>query len=132
MSQTDFSTRIHQLVQRWAAAELSGDVQELDELLAADFRAIGPLGFVLDRARWQQRYASGDLVNEAFEITEVEPRRYGSVAVVNAVQTQKSAHRGNPSPGNFRLTLVAAEKPADPQGWDIVNIQLSPIANIPR
>ncbi len=119
-------SQVHDLLDRWAAAERTGDAETLDALLAADFKAIGPLGFILDKTGWLQRYRSGDLVNEEFEIDEVDARSYGSTAVVNAVQHQKAAHRGRSFPGNFRITVVAVESGG---GWQIVNIQLSQLVD---
>lgn len=117
---------IQKLVERWAAAELKGDVATLDQLIASDFQGIGPRGFVLDKAAWLERYQSGDLVNEEFDISEVAPRSYGTTAVVNAVQKQKSAYKGHPFPGNFRITIVAVQSG---EAWEIVSMQLSQIAD---
>ncbi len=52
-------------------------------------------------------------------------RSYGPVAVVNGVQEQTAAYQGNPFPGRFRMTLVAVRQE---QGWRIVNVQLSSMA----
>ncbi|MDQ1733953.1 MAG: hypothetical protein QOH56_204 [Pseudonocardiales bacterium] len=44
-------TEIRVLGSRWAQAEQDGDTSTLAHLAAADFRLVGPSGFVLDRAR---------------------------------------------------------------------------------
>lgn len=43
--------QILDLGRRWAEAERTADVASLDAILADDFAAIGPLGFVLDRGQ---------------------------------------------------------------------------------
>jgi len=45
----DTQTEILALGRRWAEAEQNGDTAVLGELAAADFRLVGPLGFILDR-----------------------------------------------------------------------------------
>ena len=54
------------VLEAWAAAEPAGDASALARLLAADFVAVGPLGFLLTKAEWMERYASGDLRYDAF------------------------------------------------------------------
>jgi hypothetical protein len=43
------------LVQRWAAVELAGDVEAYGHLLTADFTGVGPVGFVLTGEQWGER-----------------------------------------------------------------------------
>jgi len=47
---------IRELGRRWAAAEERGDTGVLDELAVDGFRLVGPLGFVLDKRQWLERY----------------------------------------------------------------------------
>src|SRR5437868_15115229 len=99
---------VNELIARWAAAERSADTAALAGLLTEDFRAVGPLGFTLDKTAWIGRYASGDLVNEEFTVGDIESRDVGTVSVATAVQEQRAAHRGRPVPGRFRVTIVAS------------------------
>src|SRR4051812_47948865 len=55
------------LWQDWARAEGQADIAALDRLLTPGFRGVGPVGFVLDKARWLQRFADG-LVHESIEL----------------------------------------------------------------
>lgn len=78
--------QILDLVRRWSQAELDGDLGSYDELLAADFLGVGPVGFVLAKPEWIGRFR-GDLTNHEFEIQEPTVRFYGDdTAVVTAVQ----------------------------------------------
>ncbi|WP_415854011.1 nuclear transport factor 2 family protein, partial [Sinomonas sp. G460-2] len=90
--ETTTTTEVLDLVQAWASAELSGDVDAYGPLFADDFQGIGPVGFVLDKDRWAQRHR-GDVVNEEFEILEPHVRHYGDTALVEAVQRQKTVAR---------------------------------------
>ncbi len=112
------------LVQRWAAAELAGDVETYDHLLTADFTGVGPVGFVLTGEQWAQRHL-GDLHNEQFEVLDPHVRLYGDpvhTAVVEAVQRQTTTAMGRDTSGSFRLGLVAVH---DGQDWRIAHLQLS-------
>lgn len=112
------------LGQRWAAAELAADVATLDDLLDDSFVAVGPLGFVLDKAQWLGPRRAGDLQLSAFDWAEPSVRVFGDTAVVVGTQVQEATYQGNDASGRFRVTQVAARTPA---GWRIVGMHLSPI-----
>jgi uncharacterized protein (TIGR02246 family) len=109
------------LMNRWAAAELNGDVDAYPDLLAPDFTGVGPVGFVLTAEQWALRHR-GDLRNEAFEVIEPHVRVYRDTAVVEAVQRQQTTARGRDTSGAFRLGLVAVKTT---ERWVIAHIQLS-------
>jgi len=118
------SQQVLGLVQRWAAAELAGDVNAYDHLLTADFTGVGPVGFVLTSEQWAKRHL-GDLHNEKFEVLDPHVRIYGDppdAAVVEAVQRQTTTAMGRDTSGSFRLGLVAVRAGQD---WRIAHIQLS-------
>jgi hypothetical protein len=56
---SDTTTEIRELGRRWVDAELRGDADALAALSVADFTLVGPLGFVLTREQWLDRYRSG-------------------------------------------------------------------------
>src|SRR5689334_1377686 len=95
-----------ELVDAWAATELAGDADQCLELLAEEFRGIGPVGFVLNREQWTARHRDGNLVNHEFAVTDAEVTGYGDTAIVRAVQQQKTTVRGHESNGSFRVGLV--------------------------
>jgi ketosteroid isomerase-like protein len=107
---------------RFAAAERTADTDTLDGLLADDFLGIGPLGFVLTKDQWLDRYRGGSLVPSAFELADVSVRRYGTTAVATAVQKQEMTYHGHPANGEFRTVLVLSEEDG---GWSLVNCQVS-------
>lgn len=114
--------QILDLVDRFTTAELAGDVDAYDELLHADFRGIGPVGFVLDKGAWAQRH-HGDLTNHEFAITEPEVRALGdATAVITGIQRQCTTAMGRDSSGEFRIGMVAVH---DGDRWVIAQVQLS-------
>lgn len=115
---------IIELGQRWAEAEQRADIAALDAMTVADFMLVGPLGFVLDKQQWLDRYRSGDLVTSSLVWDEVTVREYGDAAIAVGRHTQRATYRGQPSDGEFRATHIAV-RTAD--GWQLAGIQLSPI-----
>jgi len=115
------------LVDRWAAAEQGNDAGQLDGLLADDFVGVGPLGFVLTRQQWLERFGNG-LENRAFRVEEPQVHEHGSAAVVIGVDAQETSFRGADNSGRFRLTLVAV-RPAD--RWQVAGVHIGPLQSAP-
>ncbi|MFG3253879.1 nuclear transport factor 2 family protein [Streptomyces sp. NPDC048172] len=113
---------------RWAKAERERDTDALEALLAQDFQAVGPRGFLVDREQWLDRYASGALVHDAFTWEDVELRRYGDGAVALGVQSQQSTYDGRDVDGHFRVTQYLTRVSGV---WQLAGLHLSPIAGTP-
>jgi uncharacterized protein (TIGR02246 family) len=116
------------LVDEWVRAELGGDADAMDPLLAADFVAVGPRGFLLTKEQWLARFRAGDLRNSAFELREPQVREYGTAAVVVGTQVQQTTYQDHDASAELRATLVAV-RPAD--RWVLAGVHLSPIAGPP-
>jgi ketosteroid isomerase-like protein len=114
------TTDVLDLVRAWADAEQRNDAGALDGLLADDFVGVGPLGFVLDRQQWLDRFGNG-LENRSFAVHDPQVRDYGSAAVVVGVLAQETSWQGTDNSGRFRLTLVAV-RPAD--RWLLANAHI--------
>jgi ketosteroid isomerase-like protein len=126
MISTSTSEEILALGARWAAAEQNGDTGVLSELAAADFRLVGPFGFVLDRTAWLERYTStGGLVTSSLIWDEVEVRDFGETAIAIGRQTQQATYRGQPADGQFRVTHVFVRAG---DRWALASMHLSQAA----
>jgi hypothetical protein len=121
----DTDHQIRELGRTLAEAEERGDVAELDALAAEDFRLIGPLGFVLDKQQWLDRYRSGDLVTRSLKWDDVEVRPYGDTTVAIGALTQEAAYQGRPADGRFRVTQIAVRRDGH---WVLAGLHFSPIA----
>ena len=122
---TEPQSEIEELSLLWASSERNNDAAALDKLLAEDFTAVGPRGFVLTRVEWLQRYQEAAFVNEQFEWSINSIRVYRDSAVLIGTQNQRSAYRGQPSSGQFRVTQILVRKD---EGWQIASLHLSPMA----
>ena len=119
---------IRNLEQAWTAAEQSADADTLDELTVPEFHLVGPLGFVLTRQQWSERYRSGDL-RTAYLDWQIESLTvYGDAAVTLGTHTQQASYQGHPADGAFRSTHVATRRDGR---WKLAAIQLSPIQRPP-
>jgi ketosteroid isomerase-like protein len=120
------TTDIRELDNSWAAAEQVADAAALDALAVPDFQLVGPLGFVLDKQQWVQRYRSGDLHITTLEWAVASVRVYGDTAVTIGTHTQTGDYRGRPIGGAFRSTHVAVRRHGR---WQLASIHLSPAQN---
>lgn len=109
--------------ERFDAAELKDDRRALDDLIADDFRSIGPKGFVLDKRQWIDRHDR--FRYHELATSEVEIRRYGDAAIVRNVQTNRATHDHD----DIKLTMRVSQTWVKRDGrWQIAGIQFSPMA----
>jgi ketosteroid isomerase-like protein len=119
---------IDEFGKRWAEAEVAGDITVLDSLATTEFLLVGPLGFILDKAQWLERYSSGALVTSALSWRDTHVRVFGECAIVVGVHDQEAAYRGQPNNGQFRATHILIR---EDDTWRLAGVHLSPIAAPP-
>ena len=123
---------LNELAEDWARAELDGDVISLKEILADDFLAVGPRGFVLTKGQWIARHETGSLRYGSFGLDEVEVRSYGEAAIVVCRQTAAGVYEDDNGrydiDESFRATLVFVDQDG---GRRLAGLQLSPILGRP-
>lgn len=112
------------LGRRWVAAELGGDVAALDGLAAPGFQLVGPVGFVLDREQWLDRFGPDKLQLEQLEWSDVTVREHGDTAVMTGVQEQRATFAGQRADARFRVSHVAVRTRGTVH---LVLVQLSPL-----
>ncbi len=120
------------LANAWAAAELGGDTASLNEMLADDFVAVGPRGFVLSGEQWLARHDTGSLEYRSFGLDEAEVRTYGDAAIVVCRQTAAGVYEDENGrydiDERFRATLVFVRQEGN---WRLAGLQLSTILGRP-
>jgi Domain of unknown function (DUF4440) len=126
--QQAISDAILELERIWAQAEMRADTGTLEAISTADFMLVGPLGFVLDKQQWLERYRAGDLVTTSLSFEDPVTRVYGDAAVTIARHVQQASYRGHPADGEFRTTHIAVRGDS---GWLLAGMQLSPIGGPP-
>ena len=109
-------------------AEIDGDTTTLDALATDDFTLVGPVGFVLDKGQWLERYRGGGLRTTALAFEDAATRVYGDSAIRVGRRVQEAQFQGRQVNGEFRATHIAVR-----QGdrWRLAGIHLSPIGGPP-
>jgi len=122
----------NELAETWARAELDGDANSLKEILADDFVAVGPRGFVLTKEQWIARHETGSLRYGSFGLSEAQLRTYGDAAILVCRQTAAGVYRDENGrydiDEGFRATLVFVRQDGN---WRLAGLQLSPILGRP-
>jgi ketosteroid isomerase-like protein len=121
----DGAAELEDFGKRWVAAELAPDVTVLDALTHKDFILVGPLGFVIDKAQWLDRYSSEDLVTSSLNWRDTRARVFADCAVVVGVHDQQASYRGRPNNGQFRATHILVREDG---AWQLVGMHLSPMS----
>ena len=119
---------IQELERAWYQAEMRADTGTLEAISTSDFTLVGPLGFILDKEQWLERYRSGDLVTDSLSLEDPAIRVYGDAAVTLARHIQRASYKGRLADGQFRTTHIAVR---DDSGWLLAGIHLSPIGGPP-
>jgi ketosteroid isomerase-like protein len=125
---TTTGDEVRELGRRWADAEQHGDVDALDAMATDDFTLVGPLGFVLDRSQWLQRFRTGDLVLRSLAWDELAVHDHGDTAIVVGRHTQEGTFADRAVDGSFRATHVAVRRD---DRWLLAAMHLSPIGGPP-
>ncbi|HLM64583.1 MAG TPA: nuclear transport factor 2 family protein [Acidimicrobiales bacterium] len=120
--------KIQELGRRWVDAETSADVPALDALTTDDFTLVGPVGFVLDKQQWLDRYRTGGFATHALTWDDVHVRDYGDAAVAIGSHTQEASYQGQPADGQFRATHIMVRHE---DGWMLAGMHLSPVGGPP-
>jgi ketosteroid isomerase-like protein len=111
-----------------ARAEIEGDTATLDALATDDFMLVGPVGFVLDKQQWLERYRGGGLHTTALALEDATTRVRGDVAISIGRHIQEAEFQGRPVNGEFRATHIAVR---DAGRWQLAGVHLSPIGGPP-
>jgi hypothetical protein len=96
---------VNEFVNEWINAEKNGDVQLLTDLLNEDFIGVGPVGFILSKQQWIDRYKNG-LKNEDFNFEIISERAHDNSTIIIGTQSQKGDFKGYNIDGTFRVTLI--------------------------
>ncbi len=109
-------------------AEVDGDVATLDALATDDFTLVGPVGFVLDKQQWLDRYRGGGLRTLALTYEDAVTRVHGDCAIRIGRHIQEAEFQGRAVNGEFRATHIAVR---DDGRWRLAGVHLSPIGGPP-
>jgi ketosteroid isomerase-like protein len=119
---------IQDILDTLIASEKANDAHQMADVLADDFRFIGPAGFMINGEQFAGRFDGGKLKTTSFDLTNVDVREDDGTAVAVGVWTQKTTFQGNPNNGDFRFSGVFVK---EGDGWKLLHSQLSPMMGQP-
>src|SRR5699024_12198462 len=96
---------VNEFINEWINAEKNGDVQLLTDLLNEEFIGVGPVGFILSKQQWIDRYKNG-LKNEDFNFEIINERSHKKSTIIIGTQSQKENIKGHNINVTFRVTLI--------------------------
>jgi ketosteroid isomerase-like protein len=126
---TTIASELKQFEKEWSDAEVRGDWSTLDTLLTDQFVGVGPRGFLLTKAEWLDRHASGDLKYRSIDVDEIEVHPYGDAALVTSLQSQDGSYQSHDIRGSFRTSQMMVREDGR---WRLASIQYSPMAGAPN
>jgi ketosteroid isomerase-like protein len=94
VAKRDTTAEIQQFEKRFSSALARNDVGELQNYLSDDWRIVSGDGGVIDRARFLQVIASGDLKHGEMSFSEPSIRVYGNTALVTSHARSGGSYKG--------------------------------------
>src|SRR5262245_2149256 len=83
------------LAHEWDRAMVRNDVEEIGRYMADEWVIVGSDGRITDKAKFLAVVASGELVHDVMESTDIEVRAYGDVALLLARGVSGGRYRGH-------------------------------------
>jgi ketosteroid isomerase-like protein len=115
---------LKQVEHDWADAEKANDMDKLGQIIADDWKAIGPDGAKVTKAEFIDGYKSGKSKTESYEFGPLDVKVIGTVGIVQGTDTEKSSYAGKDSSGKYAWTDVFAKRDGK---WVAVRSQLAPM-----
>jgi ketosteroid isomerase-like protein len=119
-TQTSVEREIKSLEEARNQAVLHGDVAALDRMTSGDYTFITLKGELRTKADVLKGFASGSFHYESRQISDLNVRVYGDMAVVTGRSVQKGMENGKDYSGDYRFTRVYVKENG---GWLTVALQ---------
>lgn len=116
------STAIKQLEHDWTDAMKAGDTEKLNAILADDWVGLNPDGSKETKKELLDEIKSGAFKLQSFDMGAMEVAVFGTTAVVQGSDTEKSMSKGKDSSGKYVWMDVFAKRDGK---WVAVRSQLN-------
>ena len=116
-----YKHEVEKLEQEWRTAELTDDVDTMDQLLSDDYVGITMTGQVVTKPQQLERMKNRSLVLTAIELTDVKVKLIGTTAIVLSLANVDGTNDGEPMHGTYRYTRVYSRLPSGV--WKITNFE---------
>lgn len=120
----DSTARLSSRFEQFRQALLHSDGEKLDELLAEDYRGVGPAGEPSDKKGTLEAYRPGGVRLDAYEVEGLETRVFGPAALI----TGRGRIHGGYGGGEFEHRVSFVDVYVDRgAGWQLVYSQVTPL-----
>jgi ketosteroid isomerase-like protein len=116
-----YEKEVEKLEAQWRQAQLDGDVQTMDRLLADDYIGITSTGLVVTKPEQLQRVRDRTVVLTRMDVSDVKVKLIGKTAIVTSRVNVEGANDGATVNGMYRYTRVYSRTASG--GWKIVNFE---------
>lgn len=123
----DRAAQLSSTFEQFREALLRCDSGALGELLAEDYRGVGPAGEPSDRKMILEVYRPGGVRLDVYEVEELETRSFGPVGLITGRGRIHGEYGGSEFEHRVRLVDVYVERGA---GWQLVFSQVTPLATL--
>lgn len=114
---------ISALEHRLAESEQAGNPTALHHLVAADYAGINAQGGKVDRETFIDAFLSPDLLIESLQLSHINIRVFGHVAVAAGISAAQGYRHGVPFHGRYHYTNVWVRRMMH---WELVANHVSP------
>lgn len=121
---TSVENQIKNLERERQEAFVRGDIAFLDRQTAENYTTISGSGVLATRAQFLQNLRDGITKVESFELSDLNARVFGDVAVLNGIYRDVSSVRGQSRRVNVRFTRVFVNQRGT---WRAVAYQQTPL-----
>lgn len=104
--QSEAEAKIRRLENEWVQLAVHNDGAGYGRLLADEFIVIRTDGIVKTKADRIKAFSSGSIQTEVLELSDMQVRTYGNVAVVTGLATRKDTIDGKARDFQYRYTRV--------------------------
>jgi ketosteroid isomerase-like protein len=125
-----YKHQVEKLEDVWSAAQLSGDVTAIDQLLSDDYVGITMSGQVVTKIQQLDRMRKRTMVLSKYDLTDMKVKLIGTTAVVTSLAEIEGSNDGQPIHGTFRSTRVYTRLPAG--GWKVTNFEATRVGQRPK
>lgn len=124
MEKNNIKEKILDLQNQFDQAQVNGDFETIERLLAPDVMFIGPKGFITDVGEWLEVHKNGEYKQTVMDSSEADVRIYGDTAILCDLKDSQCEYKGEIIKGDFRVTQVWIKK----ETWRLASVQFTPVA----
>lgn len=122
----DIERKIRDLQNQFDKAQVEGDFETIENLLAPDIMFIGPKGYITDVEEWLTVHRNGEYKQSVMKSIDADVRVYGNTAILYDLKNSECEYKGEVINGIFRTTQVWIKQQ---DRWQLTSVQFTPTAD---